>query len=104
MGEAAKPDISFYSMRGANNIRRLEFYNVDELETVASGEHFMCTDIQWDPIQEGNSGIKFLYDNSGINIVFVAAKEECEAMDVVVEQIVAKEEEILAFEYDLDQE
>lgn len=83
-GEAPKLDISFYSMRGANNTGRisklttlkgknanalfwspagrfiifaglktqngtLEFYNVDELETMASGEHFMCTDIEWDP-------------------------------------------------------
>lgn len=83
-GEAPKPDISFYSMRGANNTGRisklttlkgksanalfwspagryiilaglknlngvLEFYNVDELETMAFGEHFMCTDIEWDP-------------------------------------------------------
>ena len=28
---------------------QLEFYNVDESETMATGEHFMCTDIEWDP-------------------------------------------------------
>ncbi|BBN19832.1 translation initiation factor 3 subunit B [Marchantia polymorpha subsp. ruderalis] len=28
---------------------QLEFYNVDELETMASGEHFMATDVDWDP-------------------------------------------------------
>ena len=28
---------------------QLEFYNVDEGETMATGEHFMCTDIEWDP-------------------------------------------------------
>ncbi|XP_010276277.1 PREDICTED: eukaryotic translation initiation factor 3 subunit B-like [Nelumbo nucifera] len=28
---------------------QLEFYNVDELETMATGEHFMATDIEWDP-------------------------------------------------------
>jgi translation initiation factor 3 subunit B len=28
---------------------KLEFYNVDELETMATGEHFMATDIKWDP-------------------------------------------------------
>jgi translation initiation factor 3 subunit B len=28
---------------------QLEFYNVDEAETMATGEHFMCTDIEWDP-------------------------------------------------------
>ncbi|KAL2319420.1 hypothetical protein Fmac_028389 [Flemingia macrophylla] len=29
--------------------RQLEFYNVDELETMATNEHFMATDIEWDP-------------------------------------------------------
>uniref|UniRef100_A0A0D6QWQ8 Eukaryotic translation initiation factor 3 subunit B n=1 Tax=Araucaria cunninghamii TaxID=56994 RepID=A0A0D6QWQ8_ARACU len=28
---------------------QLEFYNVDELETMATGEHFMATDVEWDP-------------------------------------------------------
>jgi translation initiation factor 3 subunit B len=28
---------------------QLEFYNVEEAETMATGEHFMCTDIEWDP-------------------------------------------------------
>ncbi|KAK6918126.1 Translation initiation factor, beta propellor-like domain, partial [Dillenia turbinata] len=28
---------------------QLEFYNVDELETMATAEHFMATDIEWDP-------------------------------------------------------
>lgn len=28
---------------------QLEFYNVDELETMATAEHFMATDIDWDP-------------------------------------------------------
>jgi len=27
----------------------LEFFNVSEMETVANGEHFLCTDIEWDP-------------------------------------------------------
>lgn len=27
----------------------LEFYNVDELETMETSEHFMTTDIEWDP-------------------------------------------------------
>ncbi|XP_010245655.1 PREDICTED: eukaryotic translation initiation factor 3 subunit B-like [Nelumbo nucifera] len=83
-GDSPKPDISFYSMRTANNTGRvsklitlkgkqanalywspagrfiilaglksfngqLEFYNVDDLETMATGEHFMATDIEWDP-------------------------------------------------------
>uniref|UniRef100_R7WCX8 Eukaryotic translation initiation factor 3 subunit B n=1 Tax=Aegilops tauschii TaxID=37682 RepID=R7WCX8_AEGTA len=34
-------------MRGFNG--QLEFFNVDELETMATGEHFMATDIMWDP-------------------------------------------------------
>ncbi|XP_031473083.1 eukaryotic translation initiation factor 3 subunit B-like [Nymphaea colorata] len=34
-------------MKGFNG--QLEFYNVDELETMATGEHFMATDIEWDP-------------------------------------------------------
>ena len=28
---------------------QLEFYNVDDLETMATGEHFMATDVDWDP-------------------------------------------------------
>eukprot|EP00898_Chlorokybus_atmophyticus_P002542 jgi/Chlat1/3289/Chrsp22S03537 len=28
---------------------QLEFFNVDELETMAVAEHFMCTDVDWDP-------------------------------------------------------
>lgn len=83
-GDNPRPDISFYSMRSANNTDKviklttlkgkqanalfwspagryiilaglkglngqLEFYNVDELETMATAEHFMATDIEWDP-------------------------------------------------------
>ncbi|KAJ4836996.1 Eukaryotic translation initiation factor 3 subunit B [Turnera subulata] len=83
-GDSPRPDISFYSMRTAQNTGRvsklttlkakqanalfwspaghyvilaglkgfngqLEFYNVDELETMATAEHFMATDIEWDP-------------------------------------------------------
>ncbi|KAI9100011.1 hypothetical protein K1719_024229 [Acacia pycnantha] len=83
-GDNPKPDISFYTMRTAQNTGRisklvtlkgkqanalfwspaghyivlaglkgfngqLEFYNVDELETMAAAEHFMATDIEWDP-------------------------------------------------------
>mmetsp|Transcript_39693 Transcript_39693/g.112613 ORF Transcript_39693/g.112613 Transcript_39693/m.112613 type:complete len:705 (-) Transcript_39693:127-2241(-) len=28
---------------------QLEFFNVDEFETMATGEHFMATDVEWDP-------------------------------------------------------
>jgi translation initiation factor 3 subunit B len=28
---------------------QLEFYNVDDAETMATAEHFMCTDVDWDP-------------------------------------------------------
>ncbi|KAF2313046.1 hypothetical protein GH714_008883 [Hevea brasiliensis] len=34
-------------LKGFNG--QLEFYNVDELETMATTEHFMATDIEWDP-------------------------------------------------------
>lgn len=34
-------------LKGLNG--QLEFYNVDELETMATAEHFMATDIEWDP-------------------------------------------------------
>lgn len=27
----------------------LEFFNVADMETVATGEHFLCTDVEWDP-------------------------------------------------------
>ncbi len=28
---------------------QLEFFNVDEFEIMNAGEHFMCTDVEWDP-------------------------------------------------------
>ncbi|KAM0893219.1 hypothetical protein ACQ4PT_025237 [Festuca glaucescens] len=34
-------------LKGLNG--QLEFYNVDDLETMATGEHFMATDVMWDP-------------------------------------------------------
>ncbi|KAL9376114.1 hypothetical protein Peur_030234 [Populus x canadensis] len=34
-------------LKGFNG--QLEFYNVDELETMATAEHFTATDIEWDP-------------------------------------------------------
>ncbi|MCD9561037.1 hypothetical protein HAX54_019971 [Datura stramonium] len=34
-------------MKGFNG--RLEFFGVDELDTMASAEHFMATDVEWDP-------------------------------------------------------
>ncbi|XP_074290101.1 eukaryotic translation initiation factor 3 subunit B-like [Silene latifolia] len=34
-------------LKGFNG--QLEFFNVDELETMGTAEHFMCTDIEWDP-------------------------------------------------------
>ncbi|CAN1282903.1 Eukaryotic translation initiation factor 3 subunit B [Linum perenne] len=34
-------------MKGFNG--QLEFFNVDELETMATAEHFMATDVEWDP-------------------------------------------------------
>ncbi|KAL3516745.1 hypothetical protein ACH5RR_023647 [Cinchona calisaya] len=34
-------------LKGLNG--QLEFYNVDDLETMATAEHFMATDIEWDP-------------------------------------------------------
>ena len=39
--------IIFAGLKGFNG--RLEFYNVDELETMATAEHFMATQIEWDP-------------------------------------------------------
>lgn len=34
-------------LKGFNG--QLEFFNVDDLETTATAEHFTCTDIEWDP-------------------------------------------------------
>lgn len=34
-------------LKGFNG--QLEFFSVDDLETTATGEHFTCTDIEWDP-------------------------------------------------------
>jgi hypothetical protein len=31
---------------------QLEFFNVDEFETMATAEHFMATDVEWDPTGE----------------------------------------------------
>ena len=28
---------------------QFKFYNVDDLETMATAEHFMATDVDWDP-------------------------------------------------------
>jgi translation initiation factor 3 subunit B len=28
---------------------QLEFYNVDDLETMNNAEHFCATDVEWDP-------------------------------------------------------
>jgi translation initiation factor 3 subunit B len=28
---------------------QLEFYNVDDLETMTNAEHFCATDVEWDP-------------------------------------------------------
>ncbi|GMN54331.1 hypothetical protein TIFTF001_023453 [Ficus carica] len=44
------PTGRFIILAGLRNIHgQLEFYNVDELETMVAGDHFMCTDIEWDP-------------------------------------------------------
>ncbi|KAJ6373262.1 hypothetical protein OIU76_027570 [Salix suchowensis] len=54
-GDNPRPDVSFYSMKTAHNTGlkgfngQLEFYNVDELETMATAEHFTATDVEWDP-------------------------------------------------------
>ncbi|CAI7895469.1 unnamed protein product, partial [Closterium sp. NIES-54] len=34
-------------LKGFNG--QFEFFNVDELETMGTGEHFMATDVEWDP-------------------------------------------------------
>ncbi|GAA0145959.1 hypothetical protein Leryth_013162 [Lithospermum erythrorhizon] len=34
-------------LKGLNG--QLEFYDVDELDTMATAEHFMATDVEWDP-------------------------------------------------------
>lgn len=44
IGLIGPPSWTLQQMNG-----QLEFYNVDEAETMATGEHFMCTDIEWDP-------------------------------------------------------
>ncbi|RLN27642.1 uncharacterized protein C2845_PM05G17730 [Panicum miliaceum] len=57
-GDGPNPDISFYCTQAANTSHvsklttlksKLEFYNVDELQTIAAGEYFMATDIKRDP-------------------------------------------------------
>lgn len=34
-------------MQGMNG--QLEFFNADDFEPMSAAEHFMCTDIEWDP-------------------------------------------------------
>lgn len=37
-------------LAGLKNLNgQLEFFNVDELETLSTAEHFMATDVEWDP-------------------------------------------------------
>ncbi|KAK3035486.1 hypothetical protein RJ639_034456 [Escallonia herrerae] len=44
------PSGRFIILAGLKNFNgQLEFYNVDELETMATTEHFMATDVEWDP-------------------------------------------------------
>ncbi|KAI3905116.1 hypothetical protein MKX01_017362 [Papaver californicum] len=44
------PSGRFILLAGLKHLNgQLEFYNVDELETMATGEHFMATEIEWDP-------------------------------------------------------
>ena len=35
------------NLQGMNG--QLEFFNVDEFEPMSAAEHFMCTDVEWDP-------------------------------------------------------
>lgn len=34
-------------LKGLNG--QLEFFSADEMETLSTAEHFMCTDVDWDP-------------------------------------------------------
>ena len=34
-------------LKGLNG--QLEFFSVDDMETMAAAEHFMATDVDWDP-------------------------------------------------------
>ncbi|KAI3936147.1 hypothetical protein MKX01_021427 [Papaver californicum] len=44
------PSGRFILLAGLRHLNgQLEFYNVDELETMTTGEHFMATEIEWDP-------------------------------------------------------
>lgn len=44
------PRGSFIILAGLKAIAgQLEFYNVDDLETMATAEHFMATNVDWDP-------------------------------------------------------
>ena len=48
---------------------QLEFFNVDEMETMATAEHFMATDVEWDPTGRvratGNEGKLALLAGAG---------------------------------------
>lgn len=44
------PAGKFLVLAGLKNFNgQFEFFNVDDLETMGTGEHFMATDVEWDP-------------------------------------------------------
>jgi uncharacterized protein with WD repeat len=47
---------------------QLEFYNVDELETMATAEHFMATDVDWDPTGRQVSTLSLSHSQIPINL------------------------------------
>lgn len=44
------PQGKYLVIAGLKNLNgQLEFFNVDDMETMATAEHFMATDVDWDP-------------------------------------------------------
>ena len=40
----------YHRLRGLQGMSgQLEFVSADDFETLNAGEHFMCTDVEWDP-------------------------------------------------------
>lgn len=44
------PQGQFIILAGLKNLNgQLEFFNVDDMETMETAEHFLCTEVEWDP-------------------------------------------------------
>ncbi|KAG0494118.1 hypothetical protein HPP92_005112 [Vanilla planifolia] len=72
--------IVFDGLKGFNG--QLEFYNVDEHETMAIGEHFLATDVEWDPTGRPSSLLSPEKEEEIVKNLEYRKKYEAEDQDV----------------------